>query len=248
MNPLQAPVTKDLVLVGGGHSHVGVLKGFATKPVPGVRLTLITRDIHTPYSGMLPGLIAGHYEFDETHIDLGPLSQFAGARLYHDEVVGLDLDARKILCRSRPPVPYDLVSINTGSTPTLDPVPGAAESVVPVKPIGNFLSRWAEVRERVLARAGTTRIGVVGAGAGGVELLLSVRHALETLRRESGPALSPSRVPSLFRVRNHPAHPQSLGPVQVPTGAPAPRNPTPSGIEGRPGPGPNPGVAGRVQP
>ena len=186
MNPLQAPVTKDLVLVGGGHSHVGVLKGFGAKPMPGVRLTLITRDVHTPYSGMLPGLIAGHYEFDETHIDLGPLSQFAGARLYHDEVIGLDLESRRVLCRSRPPVPYDLVSVNIGSTPTLDPVPGAAESVVPVKPIGNFLSRWAEVRQRVVARAGKTRIGVVGAGAGGVELLLSVRHALEHLKRVSG--------------------------------------------------------------
>lgn len=186
MNPIQAPVTKDLVLVGGGHSHVGVLKGFGASPMPGVRLTLVTRDIHTPYSGMLPGLIAGHYEFDETHIDLGPLSQFAGARLYHDEVVGLDLESGRILCRSRPPVPYDLVSINIGSTPTLDPVPGAAESVVPVKPIGDFLSRWAEVRQRVLNRAARTRIGVVGAGAGGVELLLSVRHALENLRRGSG--------------------------------------------------------------
>ena len=165
MNRIQAPVTKDLVLVGGGHSHVGVLKGFGSKPMPGVRLTLITRDVHTPYSGMLPGLIAGHYEFDETHIDLGPLSQFSGARLYHDEVIGLDLDSKRILCRSRPPVPYDLVSINIGSTPTLDPVPGATESVVPVKPIGNFLSRWAEVRQRVLARATRTRIGVVGAGA-----------------------------------------------------------------------------------
>ena len=186
MNPIQVPVTKDLVLVGGGHSHVSVLKGFGAHPMPGVRLTLITRDVHTPYSGMLPGLIAGHYEYDETHIDLGPLSQFAGARLYHDEAVGLDLDSKRILCRSRPPVPYDLVSINIGSTPTLDPVPGAAESVVPVKPIGHFLSRWAEVRQRVRGRAGRTRIGVVGAGAGGVELLLSVRHSLETLRRKSG--------------------------------------------------------------
>lgn len=186
MNPIQVPVTKDLVLVGGGHSHVGVLKGFGARPMPGVRLTLVTRDVHTAYSGMLPGLIAGHYEYDQTHIDLGPLSQFAGARLYHDEAIGLDLDSKRILCRSRPPVPYDLVSINIGSTPTLDPVPGAAESVVPVKPIGNFLHRWTEVRQRVLARPGQTRIGVVGAGAGGVELLLSVRHALETLRRESG--------------------------------------------------------------
>ena len=182
----QTPAVKDLVLIGGGHSHIAVLKRFGMKPLAGVRITLIVRDIHTPYSGMLPGYISGHYNYDESHIDLRPLAQFAGARLYHDEAVGFDLDAGKVLCGSRPAVPYDLLSINIGSIPTTAGVPGAAEHVTPVKPITRFVDYWTGVSARVLAHHGSMRIGVVGAGAGGVEMTLAIQHRLKHLLAEQG--------------------------------------------------------------
>ena len=181
MQGVTHPVVKDVVLVGAGHSHVTVLRMFGMKPIPGVRFTLISREVHTPYSGMLPGLIAGYYGLDDAHIDTGPLTRLAGARLYQDEVVDLDLSARRVICRRRPPVPYDLLSLNIGSTPNTADVPGAGEHAIPVKPIDGFLSRFEALKARVLARQGRTRVALVGAGAGGVELLLSVERRL---RRE----------------------------------------------------------------
>ncbi len=173
------PILKDVVLLGAGHAHVTVLRMFGMKPLPGARFTLITREVHTPYSGMLPGLIAGTYGFDDSHIDTGPLARFAGARLYQDEAIGIDLENRRVLCKNRPPVAYDLLSIDIGSTPNVGDVPGAARHAIPVKPIDGFLGRFEALRARVLAAKGNVSIGVVGAGAGGVELLLSVERRLE---------------------------------------------------------------------
>jgi len=164
-------IAQDLVLVGGGHAHVHVLKSFGMRPMPGARVTLVTRDVETPYSGMLPGYVAGHYSFEECHIDLGRLARFAGARLIRDEAIGLDPTERSVLCRRHPPIRYDILSIDIGSTPRSDNVPGAAEHTIAVKPIDHFAAEW----EALLARAGKMprlRLAVVGGGAGGVELAL----------------------------------------------------------------------------
>jgi selenide,water dikinase len=182
----QNAIVKDLVLVGGGHSHVILLKKFAMLPLPGVRLTVIARDVHTPYSGMLPGYVAGHYDFDEVHIDLRPLCQFAGARLYHDEAILLDLEAKEVVCKGRPAVPYDVLSINIGSTPSFNGISGAEEFTTPVKPINNFVDRWQDLVNRVLDSPGPHRIGVVGAGAGGAELVLAAQYRLGNLLAERG--------------------------------------------------------------
>lgn len=180
------PIVKDVVLVGAGHAHVAVLRMFGMDPMPGVRFTLLTRQMDTPYSGMLPGMIAGHYTADQAHIDVGPLSRFARARLYHSAAVGLDLANKRVLCDNRPPVPYDVLSINIGSTPGMQSIAGVRDHAIPVKPVDSFLARFERARDRVLARHGRARIGVVGAGPGGVELMLALQHRLLAECRTAG--------------------------------------------------------------
>ena len=182
----KVPVVKDLVLIGGGHAHVSVLKRFGMKTVPGLRITLVTRDIHTPYSGMLPGFVAGHYDFDDCHIDLGPLARFAGARLYHAEVDRIDLDKKLVYAPGRPPIAYDILSINTGSRPTSIDIKGVDEYALAAKPIDIFLRKWQQLVERVRDSEGPFRIVVVGGGAGGVELALSTQLRLKDTLHAAG--------------------------------------------------------------
>ena len=178
-----APLLKDLVLIGGGHAHVHVVKSFGMKPMPGVRLTLIGRDIETPYSGMIPGFVAGQYSFDECHVDLARLAAWTGARLIHAEAVGLDRANRQVLLRDRPPVSYDLLSLDVGSSPGVEAIPGAAEHATAVKPIAELGRRWLAFLERIKDHRGPLRIAVIGGGAGGVELALAIDHRLRAVAR-----------------------------------------------------------------
>lgn len=180
-----APTYKDLILIGGGHSHALVLKMWAMKPLPGVRLTLISPQVLTPYSGMLPGLIAGHYALEETHIDLSCLCRYANARFIQSSVTGIDLSHKEITFTDRSPLGFDLLSINSGISPDLR-IPGAADFAIPVKPIAEFYPRWLSIKND-LCRQGSLanhkepyRIAIVGGGAAGVELILAMHFALSS--------------------------------------------------------------------
>ena len=92
MNIMNPPPTQfDLVLIGGGHAHVHVLKMLGMPGnrrwliEHGVQVTMIARDLHTPYSGQLPGFVAGHYTYDEIHLDVAKLCRFSNTRLIHAE-------------------------------------------------------------------------------------------------------------------------------------------------------------------
>ncbi len=172
------PLVRDLVLLGGGHSHAIVARMWGMRPVPGVRVTLVSPESLTPYSGMLPGLVAGHYSREETHIDLVRLCRWAGIRFVRAAASGVDADGRRVLFADRPSIEYDLLSINTGGAPRLDNVPGAAAHAIPVKPVHSFHARWLALETQARDSNAALDIGVVGAGAGGFEILLAADHRL----------------------------------------------------------------------
>jgi selenide,water dikinase len=160
------PIATDIVLLGAGHAHAEVLRRFAMRPEPGVRLTLIGREPETPYTGMLPGLIRGDYRFEEAHIDLAPLAAWAGARLILAEATDIDLTARRVMVTGRPAVPFDLLSIDVGGEPAMPEGAG-----IKVKPIGQFLGQLSALESELRLGA---RVAVVGGGAGGTELALAL--------------------------------------------------------------------------
>ena len=187
MRARNAPVVKDLVLIGGGHAHVYVLKSLAMNPCEGARVTLIAKDLHTPYSGMLPGLVAGHYSWEETHVDLEPICRSGNFRIIHDEAVGIDHANKRVLMRSgRPGARFDVCSVDVGITPRASDVAGANEHATPVKPIFGFNARWEAMLARVLEGGKKCDVCVVGGGAGGAELALSMRYRMREELKKRG--------------------------------------------------------------
>jgi selenide,water dikinase len=147
-------------------------------PPPETRIVVVNPDRHTPYSGMLPGFVSGHYAFGDCHIDLDRLCH--GARVHFRRAAALAIDPQRntVALDDGASLPYDVLSINIGSTPPVDGVPGALEHATRVKPVSGFLRVWDKILDEA-ARAGRApRIAVVGGGAGGVELALALHYKL----------------------------------------------------------------------
>ena len=174
MNISQLPLTRDLVLIGGGHSHALVLRKWGMNPLAGVRVTVINPGPTAPYSGMLPGFVAGHYTRDELDIDLVKLCRFAGARLILAAADGVDATAKTVSVAGRPPVAYDVLSIDVGITSAMPSLAGFADHGTPAKPLGPFASQWDHYRHT----AQSPIVAVIGGGVAGAELAMAMRHAL----------------------------------------------------------------------
>ncbi len=171
-----------LLLLGAGHAHAQVLRSWAAQPVPGVELVLVSPSALAPYSGMVPGWLAGSYRFDEICIDFAALCRAAGATWLQDELVALDPGARQATLASGQVLGFDWLSLNIGST--LLPPADLGAPVLALRPLGSLHSAWEATLARHAADAGSSplRLMAVGGGAAGFESLLAVQARLQALR------------------------------------------------------------------
>lgn len=175
------PLTQDLVLIGGGHTHALVVRKWLMKPLPGVRLTLVNPGPTAPYSGMLPGFVAGHYTREQLDIDLVKLAIAADARLVLGSVTGIDLAKGTIQTGTHPEIWFDVASVDVGITSDMPSLPGFAEHAVPAKPLGPFAAKWDRFRDQ----DGPASIAIIGGGVAGVELAMAMSHALKRRDRHA---------------------------------------------------------------
>lgn len=194
------PIVHDIVLVGGGHAHALVAGMWAMASLPGVRLTLVNPAPTAPYTGMLPGFVAGHYTRAEIMIDLVTLARRAGARIILDRVTGIDRRAKRLMLEGRGALAYDVASLDIGITSDLPDLPGFARFGLAAKPLGPFAERWQDFAAK--DRTSSAQVVVIGGGVGGVELALAVHRRLSqngpaprVCIVEQGPALMPAQAP-----------------------------------------------------
>ena len=183
MHKSSAPIVSDLVLLGGGHANIQVLKMMAMKPIGGLRITLISDQTHSPYSGMIPGYLAGYYSYEECHFDLRRICEELGQRFIKAKIIGVDPQRKKIQLENRAEISYDCTSINVGIEPrsieNLSQEP--TFKIIPIKPISRFITHWDQLISNLKDYKGndSLQLAVVGAGAAGVEISIILKMLIE---------------------------------------------------------------------
>ena len=195
---------KHLVLLGAGHAHLQVLRALAQAPVASTRVTLVSPFPAFVYSGMVPGVVAGHYASADAAIPIAALAARAGAAFVIGSAAHVDAAACQVTLADAGVLGGDAISIDTGAVMDRDAIAGAREHALFVRPIEAFVGALAALWVR--AQLGALDAVVIGGGAAGVELALALRFRLGASARISlvtgGPPPLPEHAPSVqARVR-----------------------------------------------
>lgn len=169
---------KQLVLIGGGHAHLDVIFNWGKQPPAGWQLTLVSASRLSPYSGMVPGWLAGFYSLAATCIDVARLTQWAGGRFIEDELSLLCGDRQQLQLTHNGTLAYDLLSLNVGST--LQPPADLNIPVLSLRPLSALHDQWERLLQHPdwMGEPQELTVTAVGGGAAGVESLLAVLHSL----------------------------------------------------------------------
>lgn len=183
MNKSATPIVSDLVLLGGGHANIQVLKMMAMNPIGGLRITLISDQTHSPYSGMIPGYLAGYYSYEECHFDLRRICEELGQRFIKAKIIGVDPQRKKIQLENRAEISYDCASINVGIEPRSieHSLSEPTFKIIPLKPISQFIAHWDQLISDLKNYKGrdSLKLAVVGAGASGVEISIILKMLID---------------------------------------------------------------------
>ena len=147
-------------------------------PPADIRLCVVLDRSVAVYSGMVPGFVAGDYAHHELEIDVLPLARRAQAGVIMAAATDLDPVRREISIEGRPPLRYDIASLDVGSTVRGLELPGVREFALATRPIAQFVR---EVDARVAALAELDRpprVLVVGGGAAGAEIAFTLEARL----------------------------------------------------------------------
>ena len=182
---------KRILLIGAGHAHLTILRGLKKEALASARLALVAPRASQIYSGMLPGVIAGHYRRDEAEIDVARLAGAVSAEFIQGEVVKLDPAQKLARLADGTELEYDQASINVGALPERA-IPGA-QFALSVKPHEAFYDK--------LLGAKLNRVAIAGGGLSGAEIAMALRHrgAAVTLYSEQAELWPPHLLPVLRR-------------------------------------------------
>ncbi len=169
--------SKSILLIGGGHAHLQVLARWK-KNRPQSKVTLVSSELMTPYSGMVPGYLLGFYLKNEIQIDLQKAAADAGAAFIHADVIRVEPHQKSVLLGSGESIPFDVASLNMGGRGELST---SDRRIIQVRPLANLMEQWPKMLENL--KNWTTfhppKVFIVGGGAAGFELSLALANLVE---------------------------------------------------------------------
>jgi NADH dehydrogenase FAD-containing subunit len=166
-------MTKQLVLIGGGHAHMVTLANLHTFIEKGHGVTVIQPSEYHYYSGMGPGMLGGTYHPDEIRFATRRLVEAKGGRFILGKAYRIDPHKQRLLLEeteegTEKEIPYDVLSCNAGSYVPHKMVQGQSGNLFTAKPIENLLV----AKERIINLSATKKItiAIVGSGPSAIEI------------------------------------------------------------------------------